>query len=278
MSFDFILRPDMQIYRSVKSRDNFLGEWYTFTPEESVLYGPITGEFKSKTPLRLLDITKDTFYNDVKYKVMEYAKTNEFVYINRMLLLFPLGFSDRILYIKYADSKNIARVPSAEVKIEIELDTQFYGNRSRHSILELDIYLIKLLKSIYPEYDGIASPIKLPNILSNGYHHSELCIFNKENVELVKELPRAQTGGNMNREEPIRIVGAVSLDNEFIRIYKESMKGFEESLKPLPKNSIIEKQFVPYVYISSTGKEIPHPTLNKIQNINKKRKTRKIKV
>jgi hypothetical protein len=276
MSFDFILSPEKPIYRSVKSRDNFLGEWYTFLQEESVLYGPITGEFKSKTPLRLLDITKDTFYNDVKYKLMEYAKTNEFVYTNRMLLLFPLGFSDRILYITYADSKNISRVPTTEVKIEIEFDTQFYGNRSRHSILELDIYLIKLLKSIYPEYDGIASPIKLPNVLSNGYHHSELCIFNKENIELVKELPRIQTGGNMG--EPIRIVGAVSLDNEFIRRYKESMKGFEESLKPLPKHSIIEKQFVPYVYISSTGEEIPQPTVNKTQNLNKKRKTRKIKV
>ena len=77
--------------------------------------------------------------------------------------------------------------------------------------------------------------------------------------------------------EPIRIVGAVSLDNEFIRRYKESMIGFEESLKPLPKHSIIEKQFVPYVYISSTGEEISQPSINKTQNLNKKRKTRKRK-
>jgi hypothetical protein len=91
---------------------------------------------------------------------------------------------------------------------------------------------------------------------------------------LVKELPRIQTGGNMG--EPVRIVGAVSLDNEFIRRYKESMKGFEESLKPLPKHSIIEKQFAPYVYVSSTGKEITHQTINKTQNL--KRKTRKRKM
>jgi hypothetical protein len=275
MSFDFILTPETPIYRSVKSREMLLGEWYTFLPEETILYGPITGEFKSKIPLKLLDITKATFYNDVINKIIEYSKTNVFVNANRMLLLFPLGFSDRLLYIKYADSKNISRVPTTDVKIEIELDTQFYGNRSRHSILELDVYLITLLKSIYPEYDGIVSPIKLPNILSNGYHHSELCIFNKENIELVKELPSVQTGGTMG--DPVRIVGAVSLDNEFIRRYKKSMIGFEKSLKLLSNNSIIEKQFAPYVYVSSTGEEIPQPTLNKIQNVNKKRKTRKRK-
>jgi hypothetical protein len=103
MSFDFILTSDMPIYRSVKSREMLLGEWYTFLPEESFLYGPITGEFKSTKALKLLDITKDTFYSDVKYKLMEYAKTNEDAYNNRMYLLFPLGFPDEALYRKFAE-------------------------------------------------------------------------------------------------------------------------------------------------------------------------------
>ena len=265
MSFDFILTPDRPIYRSVRSRDNFVGEWYSFTPEDTILYGPITGEFKSRKSLKLLDITQNTFYNDVRNKIIEYAKTNPFVNTNRMLLLFPLGFSDPVLYIKYVDSLGISRVPTSDINLQIELDTQFYGNRSRHSILELDIHLITLLKSIYPEYHGITSPIKLPNILSNAYHHTEICIFNKENIELVKELPIVQTGGNMG--EPIRIVGGISLDNEIIRKYTESMKGFEKSLKPLPYHSIIEKNFAPHILVKS------------MHNIsaNKKRKTRKRK-
>lgn len=93
---------------------------------------------------------------------------------------------------------------------------------------------------------------------------------------MIKELPSVQTGGNMISQKPIRIVGTVSLDNEFIRRYTESMKGFEESLKPLPKHNIIQ-EFAPHVYVSSTGEEIPQTSLNKSQNLNKKRKTRKRK-
>jgi hypothetical protein len=139
----------------------------------------------------------------------------------------------------------------------------------------LDLFLIEILKIIYPDYDGITSPNKLPNILLNQYHHREICIFNKQKIDLVKELPRIQTGGNMS--DPIRIGGAIHIDNEVIRKYTESMKKFLKTVNPLPNHSIIEKQFAPYVYVSSTGEEIPQTSLNKSQNLNKKRKTRKRK-
>lgn len=88
---------------------------------------------------------------------------------------------------------------------------------------------------------------------------------------MVKEFSRIQAGGNMNSQEPIRILGAIDLDNEFIRNYTESMKEFLKRAKPFPKDSIIEKHFRPHVYVSSTEEE--HTPLN----TNKKRKTRKRK-
>jgi hypothetical protein len=134
--------------------------------------------------------------------------------------------------------------------------------------MELDLQLIILLKDIYPEYDGIVSPVNLPNILANAYHHSEMCIFNTDNVKFIKEIPRNQTGGTMFSQEPVRIVGAISLDNEIIRKYTESMKDFHKTFKPLPKHGIIQKQFVPYVLA---------PPLTETNTSNKNRKTRKIK-
>ena len=91
---------------------------------------------------------------------------------------------------------------------------------------------------------------------------------------MVKELPRIQTGGNMSH--PIRIGGAISIDNEFTRSYISSMKDFHETFVPLPKHSIIQQQFLPYSYVSSIGQTIiPQLSLNKSENVNKKRKTRK---
>ena len=78
--------------------------------------------------------------------------------------------------------------------------------------------------------------------------------------------------------DPIRIGGAIHIDNEVIRKYTESMKKFLKTVNPLPNHSIIEKQFAPYVYVSSIGQTIiPQLSLNKSENLNKKRKTRKRK-
>lgn len=93
-----------------------------------------------------------------------------------------------------------------------------------------------------------------------------MCIFNRDNVELVKELSRKQSGGTMLSQDPVRIVGAISLDNEIIRKYTESMKDFHKTFKPLPNHGIIQEQFVPYVVISS---------ITETNTPSKNRKTRK---
>lgn len=107
-----------------------------------------------------------------------------------------------------------------------------------------------------------------------------MCIFNRDNIELVKELPRTQSGG-MFSQKPIRIVGAISLDNEITREYVNTMKEFHRTFKLIKEDNLIEKQFAPHVYVHST---MPVITDNKgITNIsntpvtNKNRKTRKRK-
>jgi len=276
MSFDFILTPDTLLYRSAHTKEKLLGEWYTFLVEDSYGYGSVTGEFKTKKPLKLLDITKNSFYNDVRDRINEHSKINPVINEKKTSILFPLGFPDSTVYSKFADLIRIPRSPSIE--FGIELDTQYYGNRSRCSLIQYDLELILVLKDIYPEYDGITSPIKLPNTLMNGYQHSEMCIFNRNNVELVKELPRVQSGG-MFSQKPIRILGAISLDNEITREYVSTMKEFHRTFKPLPNHSIIQQQFAPHVYVHSTMPVITDnkPITDISKSPTKNRKTRKLK-
>ena len=87
----------------------------------------------------------------------------------------------------------------------------------------------------------------------------------------------------MFSQQPIRIIGAISLDNEITRAYVSSMKEFHGTFKPLPNNSIIQEQFLPYVYVNPIM-----PVLNKDTSVanttppiyntaTKNRKTRKRK-
>lgn len=68
----------------------------------------------------------------------------------------------------------------------------------------------------------------------------------------------------MFSQKPIRILGAISLDNEITREYVSSMKEFHRTFKPLPNHSIIQKQFAPHVYVHST---MPVITDNPITDI-----------
>ena len=228
MSFDYILSPDVLLYRSAKTRETLLGEWYCFRPEQTLGYGPITGEFKSNRPLKLLDITKNAFYTDFTGKFVEYSRSTPSVIPRKMYILFPLGFTDIDVYKKFADEIKFTR--EANIHLVLELDSQYYGNRSRCSVLEYDLELIVVLKKLYPEYDGIIAPVDLPDLLRNGYQHSELCVFNKDNITLIKELSIVYKGGEMKTTDEIPILGAMSLDNEITRKYVNDMKEIHKSL------------------------------------------------
>jgi len=84
----------------------------------------------------------------------------------------------------------------------------------------------------------------------------------------------------MFSQKPIRILGAISLDNEITREYVSTMKEFHRTFKPLPNHSIIQQQFAPHVYVHPTMPVItdtkPNTPLTN-SSVTKNRKTRKIK-
>lgn len=85
----------------------------------------------------------------------------------------------------------------------------------------------------------------------------------------------------MFSQQPIRIIGAISLDNEITRAYVSSMKEFHRTFKPLPNHSIIQEQFVPYVYVNpimpvfNTDTSVANTTQPIYNTPSKNRKTRK---
>ena len=81
----------------------------------------------------------------------------------------------------------------------------------------------------------------------------------------------------MLRQDSIKIVGAISLDNDIIREYVRSMQEYRKTFKLITDNNIIEERFPSQIYEYSvennknteTAKNIPKT------NSNKKRRTRR---
>lgn len=203
MEFFISLPETTKLYRSVKNITDLTGYWYCFTPDDTYGYGSITVEFKPKKELRLLNIEDNSFYNDLINKIKETNKIG-ILEIDDVKLLFPLGFSDFEVYKQFTKA---FKIPSIDTpKINIELASQFYQNRSRYSIKILNDALMTFLNSVYGrEYDGIIAKHKLPNRLLGGYHHSEMAVFNKDTIEFVSEIPRSQ-GGGINLSEYQKIL------------------------------------------------------------------------
>jgi hypothetical protein len=54
----------------------------------------------------------------------------------------------------------------------------------------------------------------------------------------------------MFSQHPIRIVGAISIDNEYTREYVSTMKEFHRTFKLIKEDNLIEKQFVPHILVN----------------------------
>jgi hypothetical protein len=79
----------------------------------------------------------------------------------------------------------------------------------------------------------------------------------------------------MLRPDSIKIVGAISLDNEFTRAYVSSMKEYRKTFKPITNTNVIEEQFPSQIYeypVENTKNSESTP--NK-RTSNKKRRTRR---
>jgi len=83
----------------------------------------------------------------------------------------------------------------------------------------------------------------------------------------------------MFSQKPIRILGAISLDNEITREYVSTMKEFHKTFKYIKEDNLIEKQFVPHVYVDPTPVITDTKPNISLKNspLTKNRKTRKIK-
>ncbi len=76
----------------------------------------------------------------------------------------------------------------------------------------------------------------------------------------------------MLRPDSIKILGAISLDNEFTRAYVSSMKEYRKTFKPITNTNVIEEQISSQIY--EYPKNIIKPT-NTVETSNKKRRTRR---
>ena len=98
-------------------------------------------------------------------------------------------------------------MPTLQISVpEIQLDilSQFIGNRSRFSEYRLDDFLVKILIHIYGDmYDGLIALEPLPNRLMSSLQYSELCIFNLNNRDYISEIAQIHSGGENKTKIPM---------------------------------------------------------------------------
>ena len=103
---------------------------------------------------------------------------------------------------------------------------------------QYDVKMIEFLKKAIGNIcDGICSLKKFPDIIRNGMHHAELCVFDKSHIMYVQDVPRPVIGGRMGEfsslipPEPPTL-SAVDINNEITNNY---CKRIDEKLKYLEK-------------------------------------------
>jgi len=197
-TFTRIIPSSTSLYRSADKADDLPGTWFSLVASDSYGYGSKTGEFRTVKELRLLDITTIEFHTDLIQKINKLSEKNMHVNNNKSTLLFPLGFTDYEIYKEMVKSVlNIPIISPSNIQVDID-SSQFFNNRSRLSIKNLDTNLVLLLNDLYKDIaDGIISPRPLPNRIQGGYHLKELFIFNYSYVEYKGEIARPITGGGI---------------------------------------------------------------------------------
>ncbi len=188
---------DSIVYRSANTLDKLKnGQWFSFTPNATFGYGSLTGEFKINKKLKLIDICREDFYNDFINHLNIFNVSDD----DKCFCTFAVGFKNFECYKNYAKSCGFTILDS--VSDEIERMSQFFGNRSRFSIYELDQTFVDMLYMFFKDHaDGFIAKSSLPNKLLNEKHHPELYLFDNTNITFIKTLP--QSGGKVVQDEHI---------------------------------------------------------------------------
>lgn len=186
------------IYRSYNDESNRNGYWFSLNASETYGYGKRTGEFRILRDLNLIDIIHPSFYKRLK-EILREKKEKEIEKNTDSILLFPLGFDDTVFYRDFAEQIGIDYKTYPLVPFVHTQSILHFNNRSRLSINQIDIELMKFLKLFFEkDYDGILSDKNFPDIIRNGFHCTELSVFDNSFVEFVREIPRIVSGGSIN--------------------------------------------------------------------------------
>lgn len=255
---------DTIVYRSAVSQDKLHGNWYSFSPNLTYGYGGITGSFKSVRDLRLIDITREDFYNEFINYINAYNLSND----QKRSILFPIGFRNFEVYKRTAQKFSLSPQPISD---EIEFASQLFGNRSRCSTHAADTLFADFIKHIFKDHaDGFIASIPLPNMIHNGMHHPELYIFDKADFKFVNNLPQTVTGGY---SEHTNIVWPVSIDMDKLSPKdRETFEFMKDISKHLESGVIHKIKLFETVDIVETPKQNSFNTKNRKKTVRRRRR------
>jgi len=289
------LKKGSKLYRSYNVESGKKGNWFSINAIDTYGYGNNTAEYILKKDIKLIDISKQEFYNrftnDVKTK---FAKDNNLII--KSLILFPLGFDDRVFYKEFAIKFIKLNLSFIELNPEVHIISNLsFNNRSRCSLTVTDNIFSMCIKELYGHiYDGFGCLEQFPDVLRNGFHHSEIMLFNNDNVEYEKDIERVTLEGGST------LLTAINIDNDFLR---ENQKKFNEYIKnsrvqadtpklQVDKNELLDKYFEPpklltQLHIDNEFLREGQRRFNEIikeqreqkeqKEVNKKNKTRKLR-
>lgn len=211
MDFINIFRENTKIYRSTTDSSKKYGKWFGFSPKETYGYGNFTYEFKTKTDLKLLDITNYNFYSDFINRLNNFIKKDINIENLRYLILFPVGFHDYNIYREFAQTSISDSLSGSIMNPLLTMESQLFGNRYRCSLHSTDNLFMQVLQILYSnEADGFIADKQLPDRLRNGMHHKELCIFNENHSVFMSEINRTNNS-TMNAGGDVDIYNTNSL-------------------------------------------------------------------
>jgi hypothetical protein len=232
-----VLPKGQLVYRSFKDDSRRKGFWYCINEKDTSGYGSKTAEFRLSRDLVLVDITSNSFYDNLKKLLIDETSKDINLKKEHTMILFPLGFDDIVFYRNAAQSIGV-NVNTYPLKPHIHTESLLYFNgRSRLSVHDCDVSLAKFLNNtIGNRYDGIASLKQFPDIIRNGTQHPEVCIFDETNVEYVRDIPQYIIGGGKSSRDVYSEEDALpplQIDSRLIERLKNNNDLNEDSLPPL---------------------------------------------
>lgn len=226
MEFIKKINSSSQFYRASRDISGINGYWFAFSPDDIRGYGNILGTFTPSRELNLIDITSGSFYIDYINRFNNHFHSNPTGIPRLTPYLFPIGFTDKECYQQFFSTIQPTHVIQP-IQYDILSSAQFFGNRSRCSVKDLDMAFMETIYLLYPMVDGIIASTKLPNFIFNGYHHSEICVKDPMLMILSNTVQMPVIGGG-EHNSVIAIDIKHPIIDEALNFIKHHRKQFEE--------------------------------------------------